>query len=90
MEIEGRLTAEGPEFAPELIVELLNDWARVVEVPINYFPRIGGTSKFSGSFFRLAITATRMAILILNRRLSSWYTNLIFVIGIKNTKQLNL
>ena len=78
--ISDRLKATGPEFAPEFVIELLQGWHRVIEVPVPYHCRILGESKFSGSFFLLARTALKMLRLILRKRIQSWFQNLTILI----------
>ncbi len=52
----------------EMMIEVLRIRRRVVEVPVSYYPRIGGESKHSGSFFHLAKTATKMLRIIFRKR----------------------
>ena len=66
--IRPRLVGKGPEFAPEMMIEVLRMRRRVVEVPISYYARIGGDSKHSASFLQLARTALKMLRLILRKR----------------------
>jgi len=75
-DIYANLSSDGPEFAPELVIELLNHWCRVVEVPITYRRRLGGRSKFSRNLLSLSYTALRMSTLICKRRVASWCSNL--------------
>ncbi len=85
--IQGNLRGTGPEFAPEFVIELLEKWHRVIEVPVPYHARALGVSKFSGSFFHLAKTALKMLRTILMRRLRSWFNNLRIVLsGIINVE----
>lgn len=67
--IRPRLTGIGPEFAPEVMVEVLRLHRRVIEIPVSYYPRIAGVSKHSTGYPQLAKTAFRMLRLILGRRL---------------------
>ena len=69
--IRPRLTGIGPEFSPEMMIEVLRMRRRVVEVPVSYYPRSGGDSKHSGGFLQLARTASKMLKLILTKRLRS-------------------
>jgi len=66
--IRPNLTGTGPEFAPEMMIEVLRIRRRVIEVPVSYYPRVGGESKHSGSLFHLARTATKMLRMILRKR----------------------
>ncbi len=66
--IKPRLVGIGPEFSPELMIEVLRQHRRVIEIPVSYYPRLAGESKHSGSFRHLAKTATKMLRLILRKR----------------------
>jgi NDP-sugar pyrophosphorylase family protein len=59
----------GPEFSPELMIEVLRARKRVIEVPVSYFPRLGGESQHSGNYLHLARTAARMLRIIFEKRL---------------------
>ena len=78
--IHENLKCTGPEFAPEFVIELLENWRRVIEVPVPYHARVLGHSKFSGSFFHLSKTALKMLTVILTRRIRSWFGNLKFIL----------
>ena len=67
--LRSKTTAEGPAFAPELTLEALRLGARVVEIPVSYWPRMAGTSKRSGSWLETWATARAMLALILRKRL---------------------
>jgi len=67
--IRRNVHATGPEFAPEVMIEVLRARRRVVEIPVSYFPRAGGESKHSKNFRHLSRTALRMLLLIFSRRL---------------------
>lgn len=66
--IKPRLTGIGPEFSPELMIEVLRHHRRVIEIPVSYYPRFAGESKHSASFRHLAKTATKMLKLIFRKR----------------------
>lgn len=66
--IRPNLSGVGPEFAPEMMIEVLRIRRRVIEVPVSYYPRVGGESKHSGSFAGLAKTATKMLRIIFRKR----------------------
>ena len=51
--IRDRLVGIGPELSPELTIEMLNSFLRVIEIPIPYHARLLGKSKFSGSIFHI-------------------------------------
>lgn len=72
-EISKKLSQTGPAFAPEFVILLLENWSRVIEVPVPYHARIFGSSKFSGSVFGLTNTALKMLYLILLLRVKEWY-----------------
>ncbi|MDP3790405.1 MAG: glycosyltransferase [Candidatus Omnitrophota bacterium] len=74
--ISDRLIGMGPEFSPEMIIELLSAWQRVIEIPVPYHARIMGRSKFSDGFLPSAKTAFKMLRLILYKRLKEWAQNL--------------
>ncbi len=67
-DIRPELVGKGPEFAPEVMLELLSKQRRVIEVPVSYYPRLAGDSKLSGSYFNSAKTALKMLALILRKR----------------------
>ncbi len=67
--IEGSLTSAGPSFSPAMMCEALMKGARCVEVPINYWPRLGGESKHSESFLKVAKTAWGMFRVITRKRI---------------------
>ncbi len=78
-QIEDRLIGVGPEFSPELMVEFVNAYMRVLEIPVNYLERCLGESKFSKSLLHNAHTALKMLKLILIKRVRSWWSNLLFL-----------
>ncbi len=69
LQVRDRMTGVGPEFSPEMMIEVLRARKRVIEIPVSYFPRIGGESKHSKSLPHLTRTALRMLKLIIARRL---------------------
>ena len=66
--IRGNLRGIGPEFSPELMIEVLRARKRVIEIPVSYHARIGGESKHSDGFFKVARTALRMLKIIFAKR----------------------
>lgn len=66
--IRGQVQGVGPEFSPEMMIEILRARQRVIEIPVSYHPRIGGASKHSASLLAVSRTATRMLRLILAKR----------------------
>lgn len=66
--IESSLTSAGPSFSPEMMCEALMKKCRCVEVPINYWPRLGGESKHSETFWKVSKTAWGMFKIITRKR----------------------
>jgi len=66
--IRPRLVGKGPEFSPEMMIEVLRQRRRVVEIPVSYYARRGGASKHSAGFWSLARTATKMLRMIVRKR----------------------
>ena len=75
-QIRDRLVGIGPELSPDLTIEMLNSFLRVIEVPIPYHARVLGKSKFSGSIFHTMKTALLMLRIIINKRIEGWWYNL--------------
>ena len=71
--IKSRLISDSAAFAPELTIEFINQGCRVVEIPVNYYPRNMGESKLSGTYFKSAITALKMMKIILIKRLQYFF-----------------
>ena len=67
--IRRRARGTGPEFSPEMMVEVLHAGLRVVEVPITYHPRAAGQSKHSAGPLAVLKTASRMLRLVLAKRM---------------------
>ena len=59
----------GPEFSPEMMIEILRARQRVLEIPVSYYPRVGGESKHSDSYWKISRTALRMLKTIFAKRL---------------------
>jgi hypothetical protein len=66
--VRPRLHGVGPEFSPELMIEVLRERRRVIEIPVSYYPRRAGASKHSARLRDLARTATKMLAMILRKR----------------------
>ena len=62
------LKADGPEFAPEMMIAILICRRRIIEIPVSYRKRFGGESKHSGHFRAHARTAMKMLRIILQHR----------------------
>ncbi|MBI4878290.1 MAG: glycosyltransferase [Planctomycetes bacterium] len=68
LRIRDRLTGTGPEFAPEMMIEVLRQHRRVIEIPVSYYPRVAGASKHSANTYHLAKTASKMLRTIFRKR----------------------
>jgi hypothetical protein len=68
LKIRDYLTGIGPEFAPEMMIEVLRARKVVIEIPVSYYPRMGGESKHSQSYWKISKTALRMLKLIFEKR----------------------
>ena len=68
LDLQRSLEGQGPEFAPELALEIMDNGLRSTEVPISYYPRLGGGSKLSGNYRNSAKTALKMLRLIIKKR----------------------
>ncbi len=66
------LEEDGPAFSPEMMCEALTQGYRVIEVPVHYYRRMGGDSKHSDSFLKVARTALMMFRTIVRKRWESW------------------
>ncbi|MFT5081813.1 MAG: glycosyltransferase involved in cell wall biosynthesis [Planctomycetota bacterium] len=62
-------TEAGPSFSPEMICEAYRRGLRVIEIPVAYGARLGGESKHSDGFVKVAKTATGMFKTIMRKRL---------------------
>ena len=69
LKICDRLEGIGPEFSPEMMIEVLRARKRVVEIPISYYKRTAGESKHSANFFKVSKTALKMLKLAVKKRL---------------------
>ncbi len=58
----------GPQFSPEMICEAYRRGLRVIEIPVHYGARLGGESKHSASFLKVARTALGMFRTICRKR----------------------
>jgi dTDP-glucose pyrophosphorylase len=66
--IHDNMEGVGPEFAPEMMIEILRARRRVVEIPVSYYPRASGESKHSDNYWKISKTATRMLKTIFAKR----------------------
>jgi glycosyltransferase involved in cell wall biosynthesis len=68
MELLPRFTIGGSEFGPEMMIESLCLGYRVIQVPVNYLPRVGESS-VTGDFWKAFFLGLRMIRLITVSRL---------------------
>jgi hypothetical protein len=69
-QVKDNLHAKGPEFSPEMMVEVLRAKKRIIEIPVSYHRRGGGESKHSKGKLRSFKTGLEMLSLILGKRFS--------------------
>lgn len=62
------LSVLGSHFLPEMVIWAMRQRLRMIEIPVNYRPRIG-ESKITGHWKGILKTGTRMVLLILRYRL---------------------
>ncbi|MFL6974914.1 MAG: glycosyltransferase [Xanthobacteraceae bacterium] len=73
LKIRDRMQGVGPEFSPEMMIEMLRARRRVIEIPVSYYARVSGTSKHSENYFKISKTALRMLRVIFKKRfLGDW------------------
>jgi UDP-N-acetylglucosamine diphosphorylase / glucose-1-phosphate thymidylyltransferase / UDP-N-acetylgalactosamine diphosphorylase / glucosamine-1-phosphate N-acetyltransferase / galactosamine-1-phosphate N-acetyltransferase len=68
LQIRAGTTEAGPSFSPEMICEAYRQGLRVIEIPVAYGQRLGGESKHSDSFLKVAKTAIGMFRTICRKR----------------------
>jgi dTDP-glucose pyrophosphorylase len=66
--IRDNLKSKGPEFSPEMMIEILRANKKIIEIPVTYRPRIGGISKHSSSKLNILKTGLKMMKLVLRKR----------------------
>ena len=66
------LTVGGSHFLPEMVILALHHKQRVIEIPVNYHPRVG-ISKITGNFKGAFRTGFQMIKLVLVYRLRLWF-----------------
>ena len=69
-EIKHNFIGKGPEFSPEMMIEFIRNNKRVIEIPISYYTRLGGKSKYSESKLAILKTGFKMLSLILKKKLN--------------------
>jgi hypothetical protein len=73
LKVRDRMEGVGPEFSPEMMIEMLRARRRVIEIPVSYYARVSGTSKHSENYFKISKTALRMLRVIFKKRfLGDW------------------
>jgi len=70
VKIRDFLVSDGAPFLPEMVIEMMRVWGRVIEIPVSYYRRRAGESKYSMSRWQSAKTGLTMLRLILSRRLN--------------------
>lgn len=58
--VEKSMSCLGPDFAPEMVIEIVKARKICIEIPVSYHPRFGGESKHSKGFIGLSKTAFKM------------------------------
>jgi len=69
--IQPGLSAQGPDFSPEMMAEALHQRLKIVEIPVKYFQRSGGQSKHSVSYYHLGRTALKMLKTVIRKKIES-------------------
>ena len=62
----------GSHFSPEMMMLAILKGLRVVEIPVNYAPRVG-SSKITGKKWKAAWVGLRMILMIFRCRMCSWF-----------------
>ena len=68
--IKNKLTVTGSEFQPELMIRLILNKERILEIPVNYLER-EGKSKITYNFFSSLKLALKMIFLIISLRIKN-------------------
>jgi hypothetical protein len=71
VQLSGEFTIGGSAFGPEMMVLSLLHGLRVIQVPINYLPRVGESS-VTGDLRKAALLGLWMIGLVLRYRVRSW------------------
>jgi glycosyltransferase involved in cell wall biosynthesis len=69
--IQPRFSVGGSHFGPELMLLVITSGARVVEVPVNYLPRVGESS-VTGDFGKAVRLGLQMIVFVLKFRLRAF------------------
>lgn len=68
--IQDRFTVGGSHFGPELMLTVITSGARMVEVPVNYLPRVG-VSSVTGDLMKAVTLGLQMIVFISRFRLKT-------------------
>jgi len=68
LRIRSYLTAHDASFSPEMMIEMMRAKGRVIEIPVSYYRRRGGRSKYSSSRWQNLRSAFKMLRLIFSKR----------------------
>ena len=69
LEVSKNIKSKDASFAPDHTIEFIEHGYRIIEIPVNYYPRCMGVSKISGTFIQSAITALKMLKTIIKKRI---------------------
>jgi hypothetical protein len=70
-QIESELRIGGSAFGPEMMILTLLHGQKVIQIPVNYLPRVGESS-VTGDFWKAFFLGMTMIGLVLRYRLRSW------------------
>ena len=70
-QIEPDITIGGSSFGPEMMILTLLHGQKVIQIPVNYLPRVGESS-VTGDFWKAFFLGMTMIGLVLRYRLRSW------------------
>jgi glycosyltransferase involved in cell wall biosynthesis len=70
-QIEPEITIGGSSFGPEMMILTLLHGLKVIQIPVNYLPRVGESS-VTGDFRKAFLLGLTMIGLVLKYRLRSW------------------
>lgn len=70
-EIEPQITIGGSSFGPEMMILTILHGQKVIQIPVNYLPRVGESS-VTGDFWKAFSLGMTMIGLVLRYRLRSW------------------
>ncbi len=73
-QIEPDITIGGSSFGPEMMILTMLHGQKVIQIPVNYLPRVGESS-VTGDFGKAFVLGVTMIGLVLKYRLRSWFGN---------------